>query len=560
MRDCSLVVPRGNFSRSIVQRSVLDAIKTGRRCDIDWSGNCKLDGAASSVDGKAGSHWWKRLAVSEPLPQDCKVDCIEVEVEGMDQGWGNSGDSGVLLSVLRGPSGDSVEDTVTSVDFDRNKSKSTTHRLVIRDFTGLAAPQPGDRLSLTLRSPQWGGWTAYCASANVQVLIRREEEVPESGELQEAWMSSAQESLFTVWHRIRNDKLLQIDKSHLSIGRQRSQSVFAERREPSSGVDLSLAQLMARHEVPAACSLKAKPLFDKLDGNVMTVGAPADEAARRRWYDALRATVVATWEALQLKPELMEAVCTTYGESAAHCVFRWDRDVANMHDLVTGDRVGEDAMDAEGMVLRSLHEFRKQLAEHELHRAKAAAKNVDVHFESYFYSSLHFGLEEQEAALRDPNRLNYREMNLMSPECVQRSLMRAYSPGSIRAWLRKEILESTAEGAQARREKLLDWLRAHIPLGYQDQAAPSDRMGSWVFDQCHDEGYRMTDAALNFLLCRMRILDASGVVRPGLLPERREPLREAKPAPERHAATQADLEEKPESGWGLDSMGGCRLS
>jgi len=135
-----------------------------------------------------------------------------------------------------------------------------------------------------------------------------------------------------------------------------------------------------------------------------------------------------------------------------------------------------------------------------------------MHFENYFYGSIHFGLPEQVEAARDPNRLNYGSLNMMRPEEVRRQLAETYTPANIRSYVQEGVLDSKAEGAQAMREKLLDWLRAHVPPGFRPEDPQAERQEAWLFEQCHGEDFKLRDQALNFILCSMHILRPEGIV------------------------------------------------
>ena len=97
---------------------------------------------------------------------------------------------------------------------------------------------------------------------------------------------------------------------------------------------------------------------------------------------------------------------------------------------------------------------------------------------------------------------------MWQPEQAQQELLAGYTLAVIRRIVRAAVLDSSAPGSQAIREKVVDWLRAHTPAGFR---ADGDRQEAWVYQHCHDEAYRMTDAALNFMLCGMHILSPLGL-------------------------------------------------
>jgi len=208
-----------------------------------------------------------------------------------------------------------------------------------------------------------------------------------------------------------------------------------------------------------------------------------------------------------------EAVLAAYEEAEPHCIHRWEREVQMCHDLVCDDKTGIDAEHLEDIILRRLHVRRRRLAEEELHRAKGVAGISDMHFESHFYSNIHFGVLEQRDALLDPSRLNYESIGtrLNFGEIRQR-LKDRYGVREIRSMLRQDICECKDSGSEAIRSKLVDWLKASVPDGFKPWSDRVQRQEDWLFEQCFDENYVMTDTALNFLLCRMRILQSDAVV------------------------------------------------
>ena len=99
---------------------------------------------------------------------------------------------------------------------------------------------------------------------------------------------------------------------------------------------------------------------------------------------------------------MLEAVLRQYAECVDDCIYRWEREIHNMHDMVTGEATCDDALDAEDAILRVLYNERRQMAEGVLHSTKGALQSAaDMHFESHFYASIHFGLAEQLTARQD---------------------------------------------------------------------------------------------------------------------------------------------------------------
>ncbi|CAE7497881.1 unnamed protein product [Symbiodinium sp. CCMP2592] len=214
------------------------------------------------------------------------------------------------------------------------------------------------------------------------------------------------------------------------------------------------------------------------------------------------------------QPQVLEAVLRQYAECVDDCIYRWEREIHNMHDMVTGEATCDDALDAEDAILRMLYNERRQMAEGVLHSTKGALQSAaDMHFESHFYASVHFGLAEQLTARQDPHRLTYLTMDSgLRADQLKARLLATYTPTRIREVLRREVLESKAKGSQALREKLLDWLKVQVPPGFRTEFSEESRREAWLHSYCHDEEGRMTEEALNYMLCRMHILSADSLV------------------------------------------------
>lgn len=209
--------------------------------------------------------------------------------------------------------------------------------------------------------------------------------------------------------------------------------------------------------------------------------------------------------------ELLPVVCMHWAEAQAHCAYRWEREMEMMLDLTRGrSRCVGAAAHIEDQLLRLLLDERRQWAEKALHAAKGSTRTDDMHFESYFYSEVDFGLPEQAHARRDPNRLTYAQHGLTDFDAsrVTAALRDRYTPREICEVVRRKVLEpSTAIPAAGElREKLVDWLGAHIPAGMLPDRPTDERRATWLHTYCHDEAYRMTEPALRFALCGMRIL------------------------------------------------------
>jgi len=516
LQHCDLVQPRGNFTRRTRSEHVLELLSWSGRCELTAQGRGTVDGRPARDIGREGVHHMLHVQRSEPLPVGMMISSVEMEVRGMDQGWGNSGDSGVVLYVVRPGSERAAaawdeQAPMLKVTYNRNVHSGYNHRAKADDLFGPFAPQPGDRLEATLQCPNFPGWNAWVERVTIRVhcVSEREEALP--GSTPEHWQQDAGGAFQKLWQDLRDDSELAIDRSHMSIRGQMHHGVWKATPAMPSPSDMRPVAPRVRALCKVAPLHGAERLLEKLDQNQSVAGAPQDVEQRRARYGAMQALIHRTCDALEGKPELLETVCKHFGEAANDCVYRWDREIANMHDLVTGESTGADSRSAEDDVLRVLCTARRQMAESALHRAKGAASNSDMHFESYFYASIHFGLPEQVEATRDPNRLNYGSLGMLRPADVQRELLEAYSPAKIMEFVRSGILESKVSGAQAMREKLLDWFRANVPDGFRPGVSSAERQEAWLYEKCHDDGFRLRDEALRFLLCRMHVLNADRI-------------------------------------------------
>ena len=160
LRDCELRVPRGAYSRR--RRSARDVAV------LEWRGLCQLaangaacaDGARLRAPRKEGVHWYLPVACSAPLPAGSRATAVDLHVEGMDQGWGNSGDSGVLLYVVRAGEDAApweAEEPLLKVTFDHHRHPRPDHHVRLDGLLGLLGPQPGDRFQAFLQCPTYPG-------------------------------------------------------------------------------------------------------------------------------------------------------------------------------------------------------------------------------------------------------------------------------------------------------------------------------------------------------------------------------------------------------------------
>jgi len=315
-----------------------------------------------------------------------------------------------------------------------------------------------------------------------------------------------------------------LDMSHLSLAGQRLQHVWKPLgSDANCGASLRpellprLKSLLASTKLVPAPRVKdaAEKLLAKLQRNETAVGAPAQAQERSARYAELASVVHRTFDALEgeNKGELLAAVLQQYADCVEDCIYRWEREIHNMHDLVTGETSGEGALDAEDEVLRVLYRKRRQMAESVLHHSKGANETADMHFESHFYASLHFGLAEQLTARRDPHRLTYLQLeSRVRPDALQAKLFKDYVPARLRQTIREEVFESQSSGTQALREKITNWFSANIPVGFRANDTVEQRREAFLYQFCYDEEYRITDEALNYMLCCMHILTARSLI------------------------------------------------
>lgn len=513
---CEMLEPQGNFRKKRRTESSQEFLRWTGTCVVNANGQCRLQESRFMASAREGVHHVCQIVETGPLPSGVAVTGLEMSVEGMDQGWGNTGDSGVVLSVIRaetfqGQTLGQDEEPIAKVWYDRRRQKSRSHTTGLQQVVGALAPQPGDRLKASLHCPSYPGWHATAENIKVRLYFTSEQEVELPGTLPSDWQSNASEAFDVLWSGMVRDADIDVDISHLSLQGQAKQRVWSEPDFGTNPVQPVLPRLLEIRS--GGLSKGAEDLLRKLDLNTMGAGAPNDPSLRRKHYDRMRWLVHRTLDAVEKHSnELLELVCVHYAEASSECVYRWDREIANMHDMVTGDFVGNDSKTPEEEVLRILCARRRQIAENVLHKTKGRIRNDELHFETFFYGAIHFGLPEQIDAARDPNRLNYRALNLVRMEDVQAELISAYTPSKIRQIIRNDILESKLPRSQDVRDKITAWMKEHIPAGFPTSASAAERQEEWLFNWCHDDNFRMTDQAINFMLCGMHIFRADRVV------------------------------------------------
>lgn len=524
LRDCSLIRPEGAFcQKKIRRRQNLELLSCEDHCRVDASGRGSINGSRVGQLDREGCHYLLPMAVSQPVPEGLLVNSLHLSATGMDQGWGNTGDSGLFV-YLRRVEGGQVDEPLLGITYDRRRSLSLEHRASSELLRGPFAPQAGDRFLVLLRCPNYPAWSAYCKRLQLAVDCQEQVEEKLPWSLTDQWRGEQERAFFRLWAALAEDEYLSLDMSHLSLAGQRLQHVWKPLgSDANCGASLRpellprLKSLLASTKLVPAPRVKdaAEKLLAKLQRNETAVGAPAQAQERSARYAELASVVHRTFDALEgeNKGELLAAVLQQYADCVEDCIYRWEREIHNMHDLVTGETSGEGALDAEDEVLRVLYRKRRQMAESVLHHSKGANETADMHFESHFYASLHFGLAEQLTARRDPHRLTYLQLeSRVRPDALQAKLFKDYVPARLRQTIREEVFESQSSGTQALREKITNWFSANIPVGFRANDTVEQRREAFLYQFCYDEEYRITDEALNYMLCCMHILTARSLI------------------------------------------------
>jgi hypothetical protein len=543
-RDLRLLTPSGRSSEAVATRRAAQVLSRAHRCSIDASGTC-----TNSHKGAVQRATWQQYHLlqcgcSDALDPSATPVSLVVEAEGGDQGWGNTGDSGLYILAHQHPQSvaqhllqdgsvpfdpDSV---IGRIIFDRNEPSYPRHRLVVDLSAALPDAASGCRFSVWLSCPNYPGWSASCSSVRLQleyvsISFRAILSLDAPGN----WAAAASSTFDRMWTILsaKDDAHLSLNRSHLALEGQRAQHVFEDYSAaftPPSDVDAAMiaaakelpallqrvisaskAKAEIEHEVNAELEHQVKQLFDKVLKN--------KDLKQRSRCCVLSDVLCRTMRAIlddEAKLILAPPVMQQWAEANKHCLSRWESEIFSMHDWVCGQRACIQSRDAEDVVLKVLHDYRAQLAEAMLHALKASLPVADeVHFENYFYSALRFGVQAQTRGEADPSRMNYMQLQTFDVAAARAELARMYSPSCIRSVLRAEIFEAS-RGAEMR-EKIYDWLRANIPVGYCDDLGVEERQAKWLHDMCHDADYKVTDPALSLMLCRMHVLtfDASAL-------------------------------------------------
>ena len=631
LRDCTMLCPTGR------ERAAPAVVRQSFELGF-WAETWAADASGQWSDGQGrrgsgglereGVHWLLPVGTSRPVPPCVRVASVALELDGMDQGWGNSGDSGVLLSLKRrGPQGGELEDEegeaaaaaaaaaaapraraghnaasderepVLEIVFDRSRrERRGPHHVAALELTpGPFAPVAGDRFEIFLRCPSYPGWSAHCKRVRVAVTCDVHDAdavgLPmTTWALPAGWDSQAHATaaFLALWDTLSAGlpplsassssassassasssepgaalssgaaaaaARIVVDPSHIALEGLRRQGVWQQPAETPAAAENAgsragsangaptaasaailperLQAAMAALDLPASVVEGAMKLMKRLAHDAAQDGSAASRQAAAR---ARRCAAVAHATLNALEPTrpgggaqgavgssevaanggsdasegLLPIVCMHWAEAQEHCAYRWEREMEMMLDLTAGrTRCSGAAAHIEDLLLRLLLDERRQWAEQALHAAKGSTRTDDMHFESYFYSEVSFGLPEQVHARRDPNRLTYAQHGLADFDASQvtTSLRDRYTPAAVCEIVRRKVLDSTEPAAAELREKLVDWLGAHIPAGMLPGSPMAERRSTWLHTYCHDEQYRMTEPALLFALCGMNIL------------------------------------------------------
>merc|ERR1712196_472368 len=126
-------------------------------------------------------------------------------------------------------------------------------------------------------------------------------------------------------------------------------------------------------------------------------------------------------------------------------------------------------------LLEELVKYRDELAQEAFEKAKTEARQSDVHFASFFYSSIHFGLPSRNRlALKDGSRMNYGALQLVNIANIQTELWQKYTVPALVQKVRF-LLETDNHWMR----KALDFLKTvKLPGLTEDQ---------WLYKWVHDD-------------------------------------------------------------------------
>ena len=222
LRDCGMVLPTGRQPAPTRRERGLVALgKWPARCTVDASGQWAVQGGRRGHGGleRDGVHWILQVGISSPVPERAHAFEIALELEGMDQGWGNSGDSGVLLAIRRAGMTFSSEPVLRLV-YDWQRQRSRAHKATV-SLGATMQLKAGDRIEVLLQCPNYPGWSAHCEKVNLTLhveTIAAPPPKPEPEPLPSGWREEGAVAAFTrLWRELQDERFLEIDLSHLSL-------------------------------------------------------------------------------------------------------------------------------------------------------------------------------------------------------------------------------------------------------------------------------------------------------------------------------------------------------
>jgi len=249
----------------------------------------------------------------------------------------------------------------------------------------------------------------------------------------------------------------------------------------------------------------------QLVDNTRVRNSEENDEDRRKQFDELLAILNVVLDKVARKPyetdaeqrardDVYEGIVVSLADAAEHCVTAWE---AAIHDSlrrtcpeINLKKSKNSGQDLEDYLLEELMHFRENIAEQTFEKAKAQAGETDVHFSSYFYDSIHFGLPGRyRPARKDPSRRNYAHLNLVSIDDIHRELWSQYGVKSIVAKVKELVSPGTYWYG-----KTVDFIKSiRFPCIAEEQ---------WLREWCSTEEYLFKYEAIVLMLAHMRIIDA----------------------------------------------------
>eukprot|EP00927_Polykrikos_kofoidii_P070860 TRINITY_DN67238_c0_g1_i1.p1 TRINITY_DN67238_c0_g1~~TRINITY_DN67238_c0_g1_i1.p1 ORF type:complete len:630 (-),score=95.24 TRINITY_DN67238_c0_g1_i1:32-1921(-) len=537
-RDCRILTPaRVVIPREVQSRRISNALQ--------WRGHVKV-----KYTGPL-----EKLVCSTSITLSKEASSIEIvrgvlQVDGQDQGWGNTGSAGLHLRFkYMHPDSTFDEFTVAKITYDHNRNRAGVHRLDFAVRLGLKSTSP-IVVEAIVQTPSWGGWSASATKVQLDVEVVETCMVVDSAEAWSAARITESEAIGLLWRRcgtsvlqgregdeVKDSSLglehgrlhlgwpgyLDVDMSHLSnsglerqgiVGKAEVASLSDQKVQRGEVIARLVADLGCRSELSADQQRRITKMARVLEQAERVSNGPGEADDRRAACDELLAMISATLvELSRTRADMVEFVAATFAEAVQHCWTAWEESVHMAYHVVCPDASSPSnvmTLDVEDWLLGELHTLRRDLGYRALAKAKTAAGETDVHFKNFFFSTIHFGLPLlQRAAARDPSRLNYTALNLVNMDEIRAGIWRRYTPQALVAHVRGLL----AAGAYWR-GRVVDWLRVRCPRGLD--------LEQWLYEWCHDEDYNLRDEALVFMLASMRVLQGSTLseVRPASAPSR----------------------------------------